>query len=218
MTIVLNDILPGGQAQALYQAACALPFEDGSKTAGRIAAQVKDNAQATDGADTRAVLETARRALLAHPVFTAMAYPRDFARMIVSRTEGGGQYGDHVDNALMGGARTDLSFTLFLSPPDSYDGGELVIADRVEDRAFKPGQGGAVLYPSDTLHRVAPVTGGTRVVVVGWITSHIRDPRQREILFDLWQAVTAAEAAGDADQVQLLSKSRSNLLRMWAGL
>lgn len=216
MTIVLSDILPAGQAQALYQAACALPFEDGSKTAGRIAAAVKDNAQAADSAETGAVLETVRKALLAHPVFAAMAYPKQFARMIVSRTEGGGQYGDHVDNALIGGARADLSFTLFLTPPNTYAGGELVIADRVEDRAFKLDQGEAVLYPSDSLHRVAPVTDGARIVVVGWVTSRIRDPRQREILFDLWQAVNAAEAAGDRAQLNLLSRSRSNLLRMWA--
>ena len=216
MTIVLDDILPPGQAQALYQAALALPFEDGAKTAGRIAARVKQNSQAADGPETRAVLELVQQALLAHPAVGALAYPQGFARMLVSRTEGGGQYGDHVDNALMGGARSDLSFTLFLTPPDAYQGGELVIADRVEDRAFKLNQGELVLYPSDTLHRVAPVTEGARIVVVGWITSRIRDPRQRDILFDLWQATEAAQGSGDRAQVQLLAKSRSNLLRMWA--
>ncbi|MCF3593281.1 Fe2+-dependent dioxygenase [Rhodobacteraceae bacterium LMO-12] len=217
MPIVLSDVLTGVEAKVLHEAACALRFEDGRKTAGHTARQVKENLQAAAGGETDAILEKLRQSLLAHPVFAAVAYPKAFARMIVSRTEGGGHYGDHVDNALMGGARTDLSFTMFLSPPEGYDGGELTISDRLEERQVKLEQGEVVVYPSTTLHRVEPVTRGARVVVVGWITSLVRDAGQREILFDLWQAIARADAAGDAAQVQLLSKSRSNLLRMWAG-
>lgn len=216
MPIVLSDLLTTAEANVLFQAASALPFEDGRKTAGRVAVSVKDNLQAINGPETEAVLAKVRASLTAHPMFSAIAYPKGFARMLVSRTEGGGQYGDHVDNAIMAGARTDLSFTLFLTPPDDYSGGELVLSDRVEDRRFKLAQGEALLYPSTSLHRVAPVTKGARIVVVGWITSLVRDAAQREILFDLWRAAAAAEAAGDIAQVQLLSKSRSNLLRMWA--
>ena len=217
MPIVLSDVLSATEAKVLYGAACALAFEDGRKTAGYTARKVKDNLQAASGPETDAVLEKARRSLTAHPVFGAVAYPGSFARMIVSRTEGGGQYGDHVDNAIMVGARTDLSFTMFLTPPEDYDGGELTICDRLEERQVKLGQGEVVVYPSTTLHRVEPVTRGARVVVVGWITSLVREANQREVLFDLWQAIARADAAGDAAQVQLLSKSRSNLLRMWAG-
>lgn len=216
MPIVLSDLFSKAEATVLYQAASALSFEDGKKTAGSVAVSVKDNLQSTEGADTEAVLTKVRNSLLAHPMFPALAYPKGFARMLVSRTEGGGHYGDHVDNALMGGARTDLSFTLFLTPPEDYDGGELVVTDRVEDRRFKLGQGELILYPSTSLHRVEPVTRGSRIVVIGWITSLIRDAAQREILFDLWRAANAAEAEGNMAQVQLLSKSRSNLLRMWA--
>ena len=121
-----------------------------------------------------------------------------------------------ANNALMGGARADVSFTLFLTPPEDYEGGELTITDRAEARSFKLEQGEAIVYPSDTLHRVEPVTRGTRLVVVGWVTSWVADPRKREILFDLCQAVNTAETAGDTDQARLISKSRSNLLRMWA--
>jgi len=217
MPIVLSDVLNATEAKVLYDAACALSYEDGRKTAGLTARRVKDNLQAIAGVETEAVLEKVRQSLIRHPVFNAVAYPKGFARMIVSRTEGGGHYGDHVDNAVMGGARTDLSFTLFLSPSEEYDGGELTICDRLEDRQVKLGRGEVVVYPSTTLHRVEPVTRGTRLVVVGWITSLVRDAAQREVLFDLWQAITRAEAAEDAAQVQLLSKSRSNLLRMWAG-
>ena len=217
MPIVLSDVLSATEARVLYQAACALPFEDGRKTAGRSARRVKDNLQAAPGAETEAVLEKVRNSLAAHPVFGAVAYPKGFAGMLVPRTEGGGHYGDHVDNAIIGGARTDLSFTLFLTPPEDYDGGELTISDRLEERQVKLGQGEVVVYPSTTLHRVEPVTCGARLVVVGWVTSLVRDAGQREVLFDLWQAIARAEAAGDAAQVQLLSKSRSNLLRMWVG-
>ena len=217
MPIVLTDLMSGAEAAVLYDAAQALLFEDGRKTAGRTARQVKENLQAVAGAETEAVLEKVRRVLVADPMFSAVAYPKGFAGMIVSRTEGGGRYGDHVDNAIINGARTDVSFTLFLTPPEIYDGGALTICDRLEDRQVKLGQGEAVVYPSNTLHRVEPVTRGARIVVVGWVTSHVRDPARREVLFDLWRAIAAAEAAGDAAQVQLLSKSRSNLLRMWAG-
>lgn len=216
MPIVLSDIFSAADAQVLFEAAQALAFQDGGKTAGRVAATAKRNAQAAPSPAREAVLEKVKTSLLAPPVFQAVVYPKSFAGMVLSRTEGGGEYGNHIDNALMVGGRSDVSFTVFLSPPETYAGGALCISDRVEERSFKLGQGEAVVYPSDTLHRVAPVTEGARLVIAGWVTSWVRDPRQREILFDLWQAVARAEAAGDAEQAVLLSKSRSNLLRMWA--
>lgn len=214
MPIVLSDLLQPAEAAVLAEAAAALPFEDGAPTAGAVARTVKDNEQAADGVETLAMTEKVVSALMTHPGFQAVAYPRGFARVIVSRTSGGGQYGDHVDNALIAGARADVSFTLFLSQPESYDGGELTVSDRVEDRRFKLDRGEAIVYPSNTIHRVEPVTRGARLVVIGWVTSWVRDPAQRQILFDLWQAINATD---DPVQQQLLSKSRSNLIRMWAG-
>jgi len=116
----------------------------------------------------------------------------------------------------MGGTRADISFTLFLTPPETYEGGALTITDRTEARSFRLDPGAAIVYPSGTLHRVEPVTAGTRTVVVSWVTSWVADPRVREILFDLWQAMHAAEAAKDINQARLISKSRTNLLRIWA--
>ncbi|SFL40176.1 Fe2+-dependent dioxygenase [Shimia aestuarii] len=214
MPIVLSDLLTPSAAEVLSAAAAQLPFEDGARTAGSVARAVKDNEQAANVPETRAVTEKIQATLLSHPGFQAVAYPRQFARLIVSRTSGGGQYGDHVDNALIAGQRADVSFTLFLSDPDTYDGGELVIGDRIEDRQFKLDRGEAIVYPSNTLHRVNPVTRGARIVVIGWVTSWVRDPAQREILFDLWRAINTTD---DPAQQQLLSKSRSNLIRMWAG-
>lgn len=214
---LIDGLFDGPAIAALAEAAAALPFEDGRKTAGPLARGVKSNAQAAPTPERDAVLRRVEAALRAHPLVQSAARPKAFARLAVSRYSGGQAYGLHVDDALMGGARTDLSFTLFLSDPASYDGGALVVADRIEERAFRLAPGQAILYPSDTLHRVEPVTRGERLVVVGWITSWVRDPARREILFDL-DAALAAEAArgGDPDQLLRLQRTRSNLLRMWA--
>jgi PKHD-type hydroxylase len=214
MPIVLADLFSPAEARVLHDAAARLGWEDGALTAGSLARAVKDNEQARPGAETEAVLEKVRATLFAHPGFQAVAYPKQVARMLVTRTAGGGQYGDHVDNALIGGARADVSFTLFLSDPITYEGGALTITDRVEDRSFKLGAGEAIVYPSDSLHRVEPVSSGERLVVVGWIESWVREPARREVLFDLWRAI---EACRDMAQAELLSKTRSNLIRMWAG-
>lgn len=213
MPIVLADLFSAAETQALQDTAAALPFEDGAATAGSLARRVKDNEQARPGPETDAVLEKVRATLIAHPGFQAVAYAKSFAQMMVTRTQTGGQYGSHVDNALIAGARADLSFTLFLSEPGSYKGGALTVSDRIEDRRFKLAPGQALVYPSNTLHAVEPVTDGSRLVVIGWLQSWIRDPAQRDILFDLWRAIAACD---DPDQARLLSKSRSNLIRMWA--
>ena len=128
------------------------------------------------------------------------------------------EYGFHVDNAIIDSNRTDLSFTLCLSSAADYQGGELVIDDPLEQRAVRLDAGQLVLYPSNTLHRVAPVTGGTRLAVVGWITSWVADPGRRTVLYDLAVAARAMHAvAGDSPGFLSLQKAQSNLLRMWAG-
>ena len=114
--------------------------------------------------------------------------------------------------------RTDLSFTLFLSDPDTYDGGELVIETAAGDFTAKPGAGDLVLYPSGSIHEVRPVTRGTRLVVVGWIESRIRDAAARDILFDLdnLKSSLVARLPADAPELLALDKSIGALLRRWA--
>ena len=217
MTLVLSTLFTDVELGILHEAAAALEFRDGARTAGRLARAVKANEQAMDSAACRAVLAKVETALRNHPVFMSAARPKAFVRLLVSRYQTGQTYGTHVDDALMGGKRTDLSFTLFLSNPNDYEGGALVIEDRLEDRAIRLSAGEAVLYPSTSLHRVDPVRSGTRLAVVGWITSFIRDPAQREILMDLDEAIIATEARnGDPTQLARLARTRSNLLRMWA--
>ncbi|MDF1855995.1 Fe2+-dependent dioxygenase [Pseudooceanicola sp.] len=216
MPVVLSDLLSSAETEVLHAAALDLDFADGAGTAGSLARGVKDNLQAVDSPASAALLDKVQAALLRHPLFQALCYPKGFARMLVSCTEGGGRYGEHVDNAVMAGMRADVSFTLFLTPTDDYDGGALTISDHTEDRSFRLNPGEMIVYPSNTLHRVDPVTRGRRLAIVGWVSSWVADPRGREVLFDLWQAMAAAEAGGDLDQARRISKARSNLLRMWA--
>jgi PKHD-type hydroxylase len=214
---VIGDIFDTHELAALREAVAGLDYEDGKRTAGALARDVKMNAQASATKARDAVLKKVEAALAAHPVFASAARPKAFVRLVASRYEGGQAYGSHVDDALMAGGRTDLSFTLFLSDQDAYKGGALVIEDRIEDRAFKLKAGEVILYPSDTLHRVEPVTRGTRHAVVGWVTSWVREPARREVLFDLDEAIVAErEAGGAAAQIARLAKTRSNLIRMWA--
>lgn len=217
MLLALDAILPPADVAVLAGAARALTFDDGRKTAGRFASAVKSNGQAAPTPERDAILAQVQRAIGAHPVFRSAARPKAITPLILSRYTEGQTYGLHVDDALMQGLRTDLSFTLFLSDPATYDGGALIIEDHFEARAIKLAAGDMILYPSTTLHQVEPVTRGERLAVVGWVQSLIRDGNQREILFDLDQSVEACFAAdGKSPQFDRLAKTRSNLLRMWA--
>ncbi|MCA8927983.1 MAG: Fe2+-dependent dioxygenase [Alphaproteobacteria bacterium] len=217
MVCVIDDLLDRHTVAALYEAAAALPFEDGRRTAGRYARAVKANEQAEPTPNRQAILDKVREALDEHPLVRSLARPRAYPRLLVSRYTPGMAYGLHVDDAIMDGRRTDLSFTLCLSPSDAYEGGELVIDEALEERAIRLEAGQMVLYPSDTLHRVAPVTAGARLAVVGWITSWVPDAARRAILFDLDQAASALfAAAGPSPEFARLQRARSNLLRMWA--
>jgi PKHD-type hydroxylase len=155
-------------------------------------------------------------------VVKAAAQPRRMSPLIISKTGVGGHYGAHVDNALMGkGAarlRTDISFTLFLTPPGDYDGGELVIHTAGMTQELKGEAGYLVLSLSGSIHEVKPVTRGARIVCVGWIESMIADPGQREMLFDLENLRTALRQQLPSQSAELLTldKTIANLLRMWA--
>lgn len=192
-------------------------FEDGRRTAGWHARQVKRNEQASASPAVEGSLAKVRQALLANEVFVAAARPRSFVKLLVSRYAPGMNYGAHVDDAVMDAQRTDLSFTLFLADPAEYDGGELVIEDTLEDRRIRLAAGELILYPSGTLHRVDPVTRGRRLAMVGWVRSFVREPGQREILFDLELALRDVfERDAKSPLFDRLVKTRTNLLRMWA--
>lgn len=217
MVSVIGDVLSTAEVVALREAAADLPFQDGRASAGRFAAGVKNNEQAENSPVLEAILDKVKAALDGNPLFRSVARPRRYTRMLVSRYEPGMEYGSHVDDAIMGGARTDLSFTLFLSDPEAYDGGGLIMEEAVEDRRFRVDAGDMVLYPTGQLHRVEPVTRGTRLAVVGWVQSWVRDPARREVLHDLDTATQAVfEAGGKTQHFDRLLKAKTNLYRMWA--
>ncbi len=153
----------------------------------------------------------------AHPVVRSFVRPVRWSSTIFSRYELGHHYGAHTDNAIIEDdagwpLRTDVSFTLFLSDPECYDGGALLIQDTGGDRVFKPRAGSVVFYATSQVHQVVQVTRGTRLACIGWVQSHIRRPDQREMLFDLEQVRSGTENAGAA---LLLDKTIGNLIRMW---
>ena len=218
MFLVIGGVLDAHEVAALREAAAEIPFEDGAKTAGKLARRVKNNTQAAPGPGRDAILKKVEKALLSHPVFASAVRPKAIVRLLLSRYAGGQAYGSHVDDALMAGARTDVSFTLSLTDPGDYEGGALVVEDLLEDRRIRLEAGDMVVYPSDTLHRVEAVTRGERLAVVGWAQSWVRDVGRRQVLFDLDALVAAEDARGDRQEAQLnrLARTRSNLLRMWA--
>jgi PKHD-type hydroxylase len=217
MAHVIGGVLDPHEVAALRDAIGALDFEDGRRTAGRYAKGVKSNEQAADTAAREAILAKVRKALNSNEVFTSVARPRKFARMLISRYGPGMEYGTHVDDPIMKGSRTDMSFTLFLSEPDTYDGGGLVMEDALEERVFRLEAGDLILYPTSALHRVEPVSNGTRLAVVGWVTSWVREAERREILHDLDVATREVfEAQGKTPAFDRLLKAKSNLYRMWA--
>jgi PKHD-type hydroxylase len=213
LTHIIANILDAARLTAITDQIIANPqaFERGDATAGWHAKAVKNNEQAA-GTVANAVRDMVEAALLAHPVFKAAALPKQIIRTLVSRYKPGMAYGTHVDDPLMGGTRTDLSFTLFLSDPTSYDGGALVIEASDGSNEVKLPAGSLVLYPATTLHHVQKVTRGERLAVVGWVRSFIRSAEDREILFDLENLIATQKDRTVLDQ---LLKLRANLMRKW---
>jgi PKHD-type hydroxylase len=182
---------------------------------------VKHNRQAARGnAALEAVRARLTEAVLAHELVRAGALPRAMRPLTFSRYETGMQYGNHTDDAIMAGdppLRSDVSVTLFLKQPVEYDGGELVLDSHGGEDSYKLPAGHAIVYPSTALHRVAPVTRGVRDVAIGWIQSLVRDPAKREILFDVDATRRALfHAQGKSADFDRLSRTHSNLLRLWA--
>lgn len=216
--IVTADLIDRETVLAIRDVLGRVPFRDGALTAGKTAAGVKRNAQARgDDPEVIALGRDLRIALETHKTVRDLVRPARWSSLIFSRYAPGQHYGLHADNAVMSDVdgwplRTDISFTLFLSDPATYEGGALLISDPAGDREFRPAAGCVVFYPTGHLHRVTPVTAGERLACVGWIQSFIRRPDHREILLDLSRL-----RDGATDEVSLtLDKTIGNLLRMWA--
>lgn len=216
MQITIGHVLTADEVGLVREALARATFEDGRETAGFAARLVKNNRQATSDRNIETVRKLVEERIRENELFAMAVRPKALASVMFSAYESGMRYGSHVDDALMQGMRTDVSFTLFLSDPESYDGGELVIESASGEDAVKLAAGSLVAYPSTALHHVAEVTRGTRLAAVGWARSFVRDGAQREMLFDLDTARRQMFARdGKTAEYDLVSKSLANLLRMW---
>lgn len=228
MLLQIPKVLDGAQLQAIrgQLEAAASAWVDGRATAGHQGAQVKRNLQiAEDSPVARELGGPILAALERNPLFISAALPNRVYPPMFNRYEGGMQFGSHVDGAvrLLPGTgiklRTDLSATLFISQPEEYDGGELLIEDAYGVQKVKLPAGDLVLYPASSLHRVTPVTRGARIASFFWVQSMVRDDRQRTVLFDLDMAIVhlTRDAPGHSALVTLTG-CYHNMLRMWSEL
>jgi PKHD-type hydroxylase len=218
--LCIADLVPSEELAALQARIDRLPRVDGRVTAGWAAAQAKHNRQLDAASkEVRALQEHLQRSVREHPLLQLYARPQRVSLPLVSEYDVGMRYQRHVDDALMGepALRTDLAFTLFLSPPTDYDGGELVLEGHAGETPIKLDAGAMVVYSAGASHRVETVRRGRRLAAVGWIQSRVRDPRQREVLFDLDRTRRALfEREGDSEAFAALSRCSGTLLRMWS--
>jgi len=224
MLLTIPGLLNSAQIAKIHQTLEGAEFADGRLTAGFAAARVKNNQELKPEPERRERLIRILMASLGHnETFRFAALPHRVADPIFARYTPGMTYGDHVDDPIMGTQgprfRTDVSMTVFLNDPESYDGGELAMRTPFGDRQVKLPAGDAVLYPSSSLHRVTPVTRGERLVALTWVQSYVRDPARRELLYELNLAREhlLKEAPG-TDTTGYVDRSYANLLRMWGEL
>lgn len=197
-------------------------FTDGRLSAGKEAHRVKTNEELSsdDGNITTPLNNLIMGNLVQHPAYRAAALPLHIAAPYYARYTKGMSYGRHVDDPVMGSGnpyRSDISITIFLSAPEEYTGGELVIRTPFGDQRAKLAAGDGLMYPSSSLHEVTEVTAGERLVAVTWLQSLVRDPAQRELLYELHQARdTLLNEKPDAPETARVSNSYVNLVRMWS--
>jgi PKHD-type hydroxylase len=220
----IPDILAAAQLAECRTALATAEWIDGRVTAGHRSERVKNNRQIPEGHPTARRVGTMILTELEHnPLFLSAALPLKIVPPLFNRYEGGETYGDHVDGAVRPvpgtpyRVRTDLSATLFLSAPDDYEGGELVITDTFGTHRVKLPAGDLILYPGTSLHRVEPVTRGVRFASFFWIESMVRGESQRQVLFDLDTAIRQlAGAVPENPAIDQLLNVYHNLLRHWA--
>jgi PKHD-type hydroxylase len=226
MLLHIPNVLTRDQVVECRRQLDASNWIDGRVTAGHQSAKAKNNEQLPEDAPLAKQLgQLVLGALEAHPLFISAALPHKIFPPLFNRYSGGQAFGVHVDNAIRQvrntahRVRTDISATLFLSAPEEYDGGELVVEDTYGTQRVKLPAGDMVLYPATSLHRVEAVARGARVASFFWIQSMVRDDTQRTLLFDLDNAIQ--RVARDVPQhpsVIQLTGVYHNLLRQWADL
>ncbi len=222
MLLHLKNVLTPDQVRGARELLARATFVDGRLSAGMAAARVKRNEELDRNDALREQLNNlVMGSLVRHPDYRGGALPLKVATPFYARYIPGMTYGDHVDDPIMGSGgglyRTDIAITIFLNEPEQYDGGELTIRTLFGDQSVKLPAGDGVLYPASSLHQVAPVTRGERLVAVTWVQSLVRDPARRELLYGLNQArEKLLRTAPDAPETAQVNTAYVNLMRMWS--
>lgn len=227
MLLHIPEVLTQAELMQLRQSLDAAGWTDGRETVGAQGAQVKRNEQLPEASPLRMELgQVVLSALERSPLYFAAALPLRTLAPRFNRYQGGGEYGFHIDGAVMlanqpgapySHVRSDISCTLFLCEPEEYDGGELVVSDTYGEHEVKLPAGDMVIYPSSSLHKVQPVTRGARLASFFWVQSMVRDDTQRRLLFDMDTSIESLrQTNADAQAVLQLTGIYHNLLRRWA--
>ena len=221
MLLTIKSVIDPDQLQVIQQALQQAPFIDGRSSAGKAAERVKNNQEVDQSTEMGKQLAQVIIGNLSHnETFKNAALPFRVATPFIAKYDQGMNYGFHIDDPVMGQEnrfRCDVACTVFLNEPDAYDGGELVVRTSFGETKVKLAAGDAVVYPASSLHQVAEVTRGERIVAVTWIQSLVRDPARRELLYELSQARdTLMRDKPDAIETAQVDHSYTNLVRMWS--
>lgn len=224
MLLHIPEVLTKAEVAEIRRTLDGEGWVDGLQTAGAQASEIKRNRQlAVDSPVFAPLSQRIAAALNRHPLFVAAALPKHILPPMFNRYEGGGEYGNHIDNAIQTDRfsgqkiRTDVSTTVFLSEPEEYEGGILVAEDSYGAHEVKLAAGDAIVYPSTSLHRVEPVTRGVRVASFLWTQSLVRDPWRRAMLFDLDMTILKLRGqVGNTPEVVALTGHYHKLLQQWA--
>ncbi|WP_382156939.1 Fe2+-dependent dioxygenase [Hydrogenophaga sp. ANAO-22] len=224
MLLHIPQVLTPAEVAEIRQVLDTQGWVDGLRSTGPQAANVKRNLQLDTASPVFAPLsQRIAQALQRHPLFVSAVLPATMLPPMFNRYEGGGHYGNHIDNTIQTDrfsgqkVRTDVSTTVFLSSPDEYEGGELIAEDSFGTHEIKLDAGDAIVYPSTSLHRVEPVTSGVRVASFLWTQSLVRDAWRRSMLFDLDMTILKLRnQLGDTAEVVALTGHYHKLLQQWA--
>lgn len=224
MLLHIPQVLTQAEVTEIRQALDTQGWVDGLRSTGPQAANVKRNLQLDASSPVFAPLsQRIAQALQRHPLFVSAVLPATMLPPMFNRYEGGGHYGNHIDNTIQTDrfsgqkVRTDVSTTVFLSAPDEYEGGELIVEDSFGTHEIKLDAGDAIVYPSTSLHRVEPVTRGVRVASFLWTQSLVRDAWRRSMLFDLDMTILKLRnQLGDTAELVALTGHYHKLLQQWA--
>ena len=224
MLLKIENVLDKQQVAEMKSQLLAAEWVDGSVTAGYQSSKSKNNLQLPESSPVARQLGDAILAALAkNNVFMSAALPLKIFPPLFNCYQGGQSFGVHVDNAIRQvpgtpvKVRTDISMTLFISEPEEYDGGELVVEDTYGSHTIKLAAGSMVLYPSTSLHRVTPVTRGRRVASFFWLQSLVSSDEKRSLLFDLDMAIQSLrQTVDDSPEIIQLTGVYHNLIRQWS--